>query len=479
VTVLERTGELDGVLAQISKDAERMHIPGVQVAVVRDGAVLHAGGLGLASIDSGTPVTSRTLFHHGSCGKSYVALLAVLLAEDGVLDLDAPVRTYVPELRLPDPVIAERATIRDLLSHRAGLGRHDQAWISNPSWSQEGMIRRLAHLSLAGDLRAQFVYSNFGYALTGLAISRATGNSWEQELRSRVLNPLGMTHAVIGPEAAQADPDHAEPYVVRGGAAVRTPWRRMSGAAPAGGVVTSADDAATWLLAQLGVGAVPADVVAKPQHLHTPMPAGASPYAELRLTGYGLGWGVGSFRRHAVLWHTGGIDGFFTYTVLLPDDGLGVTVSSNVFNVQLSMAAGLDIVDALLGVEGEASWVERMHPGDVPAAPEPRAPETETDPTPPTHPLADYAGTFANGGYGDVVVTVVDDALAVTVGEFEHDARHRHFDTWDLRYVALDADEMLTFNTDADGVVAEALIRFEPEAEPIRFRRVSADGATS
>lgn len=473
MTVLDRVTELDGVLAQIGKDAERLHIPGVQVAVVRDGFVSYAGGLGLACIEDNSPVGAQTLFHHGSCGKAYVALLAVLLAEDGVLDLDAPVRTYVPELRTPDPVIAERVTIRDLLSHRSGLGRNDTAWIANPSWSQEEMVRRLAHLPLAGDLRAQFAYSNFGYALTGLAIGRVTGNRWEQELQSRVLNRLGMTRAVIGPDAAQAAPDHAEPYVVRDGVAVRTAWRQMSGAGPAGGVVTSAEDAATWLLTQLGAGAVPAEVVAKTHQLHTPMPAGASPYPELRLQGYGLGWGVGAFRRHPVIWHTGGIDGFFTYTIALPDDGLGVTVSTNVFNVQLSMAAGLDIVDALLGVEDETSWVDRMHPNDAPAEspPPPSAPE----PAPPAHQLADYAGTFTNDGYGDVVVSVVDGALAVTVGEFEHEARHRHFDTWDLRYVALDVDETLTFNTDADGVVAEALIRFEPEAEPIRFRRTSRE----
>jgi CubicO group peptidase (beta-lactamase class C family) len=468
VTVLDTPIELAPVLAQIGKDAERLHIPGVQVAVVRDGSVLYAGGLGVARVEDRSPVGPRTLFHHGSCGKAYTSLLAVLLAEDGLLDLDSPMRAYVPELRLPDPVIAERATLRDLLSHRAGLGRHDPAWIFNPSWSREDMVRRLAHLPLAGDLRAQFVYSNFGYAVAGLAIGRVTGRSWEEELQSRVLNALGMTRAVIGPDAAKADPDHAEPYVVRDGTAVRTPWRQMPAAGPAGGVATSAEDAATWLLVQLGGGEVPRDVVAKTQQLHVPMPAVASPFPELQLTGYGLGWGVGAFRKHPLVWHTGGVDGFYTYTVLLPDDGIGVTVSANVFNVQLSMAAGLDIIDALLGVDTETSWVERMHP----AAPEPAPPAPRTaESALPAHPLADHAGIYTHDGYGDVVVSVVDGALAVTVGEFEHDVRHRHFDTWDLRYSALDFEVPLTFFTAADGAVADVFIQFDEETGPIRFRK--------
>ena len=339
-----------------------------------------------------------------------------MLAEDGVIDLDLPVRTYVPELRLPDPVIAERATIRDLLSHRTGLDWHDHAWIFNPSWSRDECVRRMEHLPLAADLRVKMQYSNFGYTLAGLAMERATGSSYEDQLTKRVLEAAGMTRATASFDRTIADPDHAEPYRLVDDVALRTEFRLMPATEPAGAVRSCADDTAKWLLVQLGHGPLPADVVRRTHDLHIATADLQVPWPEVRLYGYALGWAVATYRGRPMLWHTGGIDGFFTYTLLLPEDDIGVAASVNVLEAPLSQAVVWDVVDALLGESAERAWTDRLHPDTLkaeaaaaqgeqptPAAPDPRP----ADPALPVHALDAYVGRFSNGGYGDLVVAEV------------------------------------------------------------------------
>jgi CubicO group peptidase (beta-lactamase class C family) len=471
VTVVGGRTSLDLAVERLADQLERWHVPGAEVAVVRDGEVLFADGVGVRGVTDAAPVGPRTLFRHGSCGKAYSSLAATVLAAEGLLDLDAPVRRYVPELRLPDMTIADRVTTRDLLAHRGGLGRHDFTWIANPSWDARELLARLEHLPLAGDLRAQFVYSNLGYAVAGIVMSRAAGADWADVLRSRVLEPGGMTRSWIDLQRTLDDDDHATPHVERDGKPVVTTWRPISGAAPAGAVMTCAVDAARWLLLHTGSGEVSAASMGETHQLQTPTPAGMSPFAELRLYGYGLGWLVSTWRGRPMVSHTGGIDGFTTHTLVLTDDRIGVTISVNQHLSSLAMAAALDIADALLGEAAEPSWFDRLHVGDT--APAQRTPEDPVSPRPPVHPLSSYAGAYAHPGYGDLLVGVSDGSLAVRIGELDCTAQHRGLDTWDLRYEPLDADLPLTFETDAHGDVRRAVVQFAGE-EPAGYVRIGA-----
>ena len=467
--VVERSA-LDPAVERLAAELAAAHIPGAELAVVRAGDVVFAGGVGVRGVTDPVPVGGGTLFHHGSCGKAYTGLLAGLLAADGVVDLDAPVRRYVPELRLPDPVVAERVTIRDLLCHRSGLGRHDLAWILNPSWTPEQVLERLAHLPLIGDLRAQWSYSNFGFALAGLALGRAAGTSWATEMHRRVLEPLGMSRTSLTAHGMAADPDHATPHVVRDGAAVPTVFRLLNGIGPAGEVISCADDSVRWLFAQLGEGGIDADIIRAVQNPQMLVPRGASPLAEMEFVGAAFGWLDGRFRGRPLVWHNGGVDGFSTQTLLLPAERIGIVLSANVYPTNLTLEAVLDIADSLLGIEASGeSWYERLRASsDEEAAPEQPSPVTGG---PAGHPPADYAGRYVNGGFGAIEVSVAGDVLAVRFGEFDVTTTHRHYETWDLRYDALDADLAVTFVGAPDGRVVGALVEPEPGAEPIRFRR--------
>jgi len=482
VTLVGGQTSFDVAIEQLADELDRWHTPGAEVAVVRGGEVLFAGGVGVRGVDDPTAVGPSTLFHHGSCGKAYTSLTATLLAEDGVLDLDVPVRRYVPELRLPDMTVADRMTVRDLLSHRSGLARHDLVWILNPSWDAEALVARLARLPLAGDLRGQWLYSNLGYAVAGLAMGRAAGTSWADELRGRVFEPGDMSRSWTDVRRTRDDPDHATPHIARDGKPVPTVWRLLTGAAPAGEVMTCAGDAATWLLVQTGAADfISRSAVTETHKLQAPVPSGMSPFAELHLYGYSMGWLVSTWRGRPMLSHTGGVDGFTTHTAVLPEQQIGVTVSVNQHLSSLAMAAALQIADALLGERAEPSWLDRLHPehGDGPGdvAPPQRVPEDAADAAvaarPPVHPLSSYAGTFANPGYGEMFVSVVDGTLAVRIGELDFDASHRRLDTWDLRYDPLDVDAPLTFGTGPDGTVQDATLRLEGEP-PLAYVRSAA-----
>jgi hypothetical protein len=204
---------------------------------------------------------------------------------------------------------------------------------------------------------------------------------------------------------------------------------------------------------------------------------------------------IGTFCGRPLVWHNGGVDGFRTDTLLLPEQGIGILASANLHGTSLTFAAVLDVAARLLGEVAEESWYERLRPAakDEPehsassAGPD-RTPSGDaaagTEPIPgPGHRLADYAATYENPGYGELTVTLDasdGSALAFRLGEFDLEAKHRHYDTWELRYAALEIDFTVTFVTDAEGVVAEAVLPLDPTCAPTRFaRRVPSEGAAT
>jgi CubicO group peptidase (beta-lactamase class C family) len=466
--------DLQELLDDIAGELGHFHVPGLELAVVQDGEVVFAGGLGVRGIDDATPVGAGTLFHHGSCSKAFTGVVASLVAQDGLLDLDAPVRRYVPELLMPDPVIAERVTTRDLLSHRSGLGRHDLAWIFNGSWSRAECIKRLEHLPLIGDLRAQWSYSNFGFMLAGVVIERITGNSWEDEVAARIFQPLGMTRSFPTEATLTTDADSATPHVVRDDKPVVTDVRVTQAIAPAGGIVTCAADTTSWLLAQLGSSELPPEALTRCHELQVPIPSGAVPLPELALHGYSFGWVEGAYRGRPLSWHSGGVDGFLTQTLLLPQQRFGVVACANAHMSQLPMAVVFEIADAVLAERSQPSWFDKLRAAGDSAEAEPSAEQpaaTAAEPRAPVHSLDAYVGTYRDAGYGDFVVGRNGDGLSFTFGETPVDGKHRQLDTWELRYSPLDADGTASFNTGADGKVVDVVVGYDAGDDAVRFIR--------
>lgn len=174
------------------------------------------------------------------------------LVDDGLLDWERPLRDYVPEVQLHDPVVSDRLTVVDLLSHRSGLPRYEMAWLGHPGRTRAEVMRRLRFLPLSKDLRQAFQYCNLGYLAAGYAVEVLSGTPWEDYLRDRLLTPLGMGRSNLSVDEMSADPDHATAYERRQGVVVPVPQRPITALAPAGAVNSCAADLTRWLLAQLG-----------------------------------------------------------------------------------------------------------------------------------------------------------------------------------------------------------------------------------
>jgi CubicO group peptidase (beta-lactamase class C family) len=474
--VAEGEGGFQAGLDRLTEELELWSVPGLELVVVREGEVVHLGGMGVRGVEDPAPIGAQTRFHHGSCGKAVTSLTATLLAEEGLLDLDAPVRRYVPELSLSDPVVTERITTRDLLSHRSGFSRHDLAWICNGSRSRDDFLARLTHLPMAADLRSKWLYSNFGYMLAGVAIGRAAGTDWEGVVASRLTGPLGMTRTTSVAREVLGDEDRAEPHLLRDGKAVSGAFRWVGAISAAGGLLSCASDSAPWLVAQTAAedGPLPVAAVTATHQLEIPVPGAALSLPGLSFIGYGLGWVVGRFLDRPALWHNGGIDGFRTDTLLLPEQRIGILVSTNLHASALSLAAVLDLAARLVGQFHDADLYEQLRPKahepEAKAEPSATVEPASTHGTSPAHDLADYVGTYINLLYGDLEIGVEGDRLTVRLGEESLEATHLRYETWTVTFPALEASTTLTLHTGPDARVGEATLVLEDGAEPVVFR---------
>ena len=193
------------------------------------------------------PVTPDTLFPLGSCSKAFTATAIALLADEGRIALDAPVRTYLPDFSLEDPVASATLTTRDLLTHRSGLPRHDLFWYQAP-FSRDELYRRLRFLEPSGPPRTRWRYNSLMFVVAGRIVEKVSGESWESFVQARILSPLDMRRTLLSAEAMEADSDHASPYALREGSVQKIPMlKRLSAIAPAGAVQTSVRDLARWL----------------------------------------------------------------------------------------------------------------------------------------------------------------------------------------------------------------------------------------
>jgi CubicO group peptidase (beta-lactamase class C family) len=463
----------------VTEQLAAWEVPGCAVAAVKDGDIVLAEGWGRRDLETDLPVTAGTLFAIGSTTKAFTATMVGTLVDDGLLDWDRPLRDYVPDLRLSDPVVTDRLTIIDLLSHRSGLPRHDLAWLAHPDWSRAEVMRRLRFLPLSRDLRQEFQYSNLGYLVAGHAVEALSGTTWEDYLRSRLLTPLGMTRSNSSVGDMDADEDHAGAYERRAGIVKPVPVRPVTALAPAGAINSCAADMGRWLLVQLGDGQVDGKAVMSPdtvtrQHTpHTLLPDDRTQPASTRHA-YGLGWMIGRYREHRLVEHGGGIDGYITECILLPDDGIGVVVLTNTSSSAMAPVVANRVLDELLGLE-PLDWfseVKERYDAAVAGARDVRAVRRVVPDAPRPRPLDAYAGEYEHPGYGTFTISLDGDVLKPSFGTLDLSLAHRHYETFDLEWHELgDQGHIfpLMFFSDADGDVTSLTVPFETSIEPLRF----------
>ena len=388
----------------------RDQIPGVAVGVVERGQLVFARGFGYRDVENHLPMTPDTLVPLGSASKAFTATAIALLADEKRIALDAPVRTYLPDFSLADPVASATLTTRDLLTHKSGLPRHDFFWYQAP-FSRDELYRRLRFLEPSGPPRVRWRYNSLMYVVAGRVVEKISGQSWESFVQARILGPLDMRRTVLSAEAMEADSDHASPYALRDGRAQPIPMlKRLSAIAPAGAVDSSVRDLARWLTfhatrspALLSEGMW--------RELHRPqakMPPSDQP--EVQHPYYALGWIHETYRGHRLVFHNGAIDGFTVHLGFLPETGQGLILLANRDSAREALTAlAYSAYDRLLGL-APLDWENRIKEAPTPRQ---RVRSVALD-----FPIDDVVGSYEHPAYGVITIRANGDKLAMQFRSF-------------------------------------------------------------
>jgi CubicO group peptidase (beta-lactamase class C family) len=471
---------LVGFDSWINEAIHAWEVPGLAIAVVKNGEVILAEGYGLRDVDKKLPVTPKTLFAIGSCTKAFTTFLMGTLVDQGKLDWDKPVRTYIPELRLHDRVASELITPRDLVTHRSGLPRHDLVWY-NASISRKQIVDRLPFLEPTESFRGKFQYNNIMYMTAGYLVERLTGQSWEDAVRSCIFAPLEMSSSNFSVKDSQKAADFARPYDDRDDKIVEIPFRDITNTGPAGSINSNVVDMGRWLVVQTHQGKIDGKQIisaAVLADIHTPHMTTGVPQQrkEIEPAGYALGWSVDSYRGHRRVYHGGAIDGFVASTSLFPDDSLGIVILANMGGTPLPEMVARHAVDRLLGLP-MINWSSEELAKKAKNKAATKEAKTKKDTvrrpgTSPAHQLAEYAGEYEHPGYGIIKIELAGDKLNFIYNRIEAPLEHWHFEVFRALKNPKDPafeDEKVQFLTNVQGYVDGIAVPFEPSLKPIVF----------
>ena len=347
-TLAER---LDRLAAEFDRNRIDLHVPGAVLAIVRGEEVIFARGFGVADIEKKTPVTPDTPFFIGSTTKAFTATLVGMLVDEGRMQWDDPVEKHLPEFKLAvqskEP--NDRATLRDVLSHRTGFTR--MAFLEiNRGLSSDEILRRASSAEAVAPFRQRFLYNNVHYLAAGSAAGVAAGTSWHALMQERILAPLGMTATRTSFREAWNDRRTARGYRWDEAAqAVRPVTLEMGinvdGVAPAGAISSTARDMTSWLRFLLRQGVHGGKALISPAALTTTW----TPQIPIGDTNaYGLGWFVRKSQGQRLIEHGGAIAGYSAEVGLLPDSNIGFVVLTNTLSALPSIAMQL-VPQYLLG----------------------------------------------------------------------------------------------------------------------------------
>jgi CubicO group peptidase (beta-lactamase class C family) len=438
-------------------------VPGAAIAIVHEGRLVYLKGFGVKELGKTEPVTQDTVFPLASCSKALTVTALAMLADDGKLDWDDPVRKHLPWFKLADPFADANVTLRDLLTHRTGLGKHEPLWYRSPLTMEE-RVRRLRFLEPSHSFRSTFEYQVLAYGAAGLAAGQAAHSTWQELLQERLLVPLDMkTASAVFPGAGKAD--CASPHKQTAQGVAPAPRYPLEHPDPAGSIHASARDLSKFLRLQLSSGLWQGRRLVSEDNLHethTPqmvirheaLSRAMNPHTNT--LAYTLGWIAQDYRGRWMLMHGGTVDGFRAQLTLVPDAQLGIALLNNLDRTWMNFALSNILVDRYCQLPAKdwnsyiqevAKQDERHKQSRVQDVIARRKPNTK-----PALPLEAYAGAYVDPAYGTCRVRVDNQQLHWAWGGVRSRLDHFHFDT----FLAIEepvATLALTFHLGAQGEV--------------------------
>lgn len=442
-----QTASTHSAVAQFDNYAEQSRrawaIPGMAVALVKDGKIVEVRGFGVRELGRGEPVDGNTVFAIASITKSFTAAVLAILVDRHRLAWNDPVRKFLPQFELYDPEVTNAATVRDFVAQRTCLGDKDLLTWDSP-YSQPEVLRRMRYLRPACGFRDRFQYNNLNFVVAGAVAAAASGRPWADLVESEIFAPLGMTRSTARTSVAARRHNLATPYIRMDGKLRALPLFDEGPAEAAGAIHSTAADMAKWLLVQMGNGSLDGTRLwseEQGREMHEPqMVIGDSPErtAEMpasEFLSYGLGWFVSSVFTHQVIEHDGQSDGMHAIISMMPGVRLGIVVLTNTSQFGLPEALAYRWYELNLGLPLR-DWSSIMMGKladenssiDLKAVTE-RAPHVFG--TRPSLPLRSYTGNYHEDLLGDARVTL-DSKGGLHLFLLDRTARleHWHFDTF-------------------------------------------------
>ncbi|HVH68220.1 MAG TPA: serine hydrolase [Gemmatimonadales bacterium] len=500
--------------AYVARGLRTLDTPGAAVAVVKNGRVLFAKGYGVRRVGEQAPVDAHTLFQIASNTKAFTTGALAILADEGKVSWDDPVTKFLPGFQLSDPYVTRELTVRDLVTHRSGLGlgAGDLLWFHS-TYSRAEIAHRIRFAKPASSFRSQYAYDNVLYIVAGEIVPVVAGASWDDFIARRIFAPLGMTESGTTTAFFMGSANAAAPHAFEDGRLQVVPVDSVENIAPAGGISSSVSDLAKWLICRLdsgryagegsaGGGGARLFSEAQAREMWSgqtilPITDPPPPLAALRpsFSEYGLGWRLRDYVGRKIVSHTGGLAGMSSQITLVPAEKLGIVILTN-SEADLMAALSYRLLDDLLGAppRSRTDWVAAFAEAERLARA--RADSTlsasraaRDSSSGPSLSLDGYAGRYHDDLYGDAVLALEGGKLVLRLTRspaFVGDLQHWQHDTfiahWRTKHLE---DAYVTFALDPKGAIdrfqmaaVSPLADFSFDYQDLLFRPVAAQPGT-
>jgi len=461
----------------------------VGVGIVVQDKLVFAKGYGYRDYEKKLRFTTKTMQPIASNSKLFTAVAAGMLVDEGNLAWDKPIRDSVPEIQFYNDQLNSNVTLRDMLSHRTGVTRHDLIWFKSP-FTREELFKKLKYLEPQEPIRTTFLYNNLMFAAVGQIIEIKSGKKWEDFVRERIFTPLDMSTTCYTIAGMLKQPDYGVPFREKRDSfeLYKIPYYEdTEGVAPAGAIISNIDELSHWLIALMNEGKYDGKQVLPAGALKaTLQPAIALPNAggealgfwELINSAYGMGRWTASYRGKLLTYHGGDLPGFHSQISFMPNDKIGVIVlvisdhSAPLYNI-----VSYNVYERLLGMD-QTPWSQRQlqqRLANKKAGTEARAKAggDRVLNTKPSHALADYAGEYENAAYGILKIGLQGDQLQFGFHEFHFPMNHFHYDRFDTPDDEQYGKFSVTFRTNPQGDIDSAVISLD-QAEAVFNRKPEA-----
>lgn len=444
----ENQVDLKALDAYYQKMVKDWDVPSASIGIVKDGKLVFTGNYGVLEVGKKQKPDENTLYAIASNSKAFTSAIIGMLVQEGKLNWNDKVSKYLPYFALYDPWVSENTTIRDILSHRVGLGTFsgDNIWYKSDRTAKE-IIENIRYVPKAYEFRSGYGYSNLMYITAGEIIQTVTGKSWGENVKERILVPLDMNRSIYSLSELENTGNYASPHMRKEEKNIAIEWADWEEVAATGGLISSVADVSKWMIFNMNNGILEKDtlltaatrnMVWTPHNNFVVDHTKPNPF-DRHFSGYGLGWGLSDYHGSMRVGHTGGYDGMITAVTMIPDENLGVVVLTNGTKSPI-MAATYYALDQYLGLETKDWSSIYLEQTNAWLAKDQRIPDRIAERvmnTKPTLAEEQIIGTYHSDLVGKISISKVDGNLRL---DFKHHKQlaatlsHWHYDTYKINW---------------------------------------------